>query len=88
MKKMMIIAAMVSMMLIPAQMEAKNKVDNKAKIEYRNDKKDFDKKDNKKFKDDKKFKKEKDNKKKTEQTQRHDQDAGSTPCSSTTSQSG
>ena len=54
MKKMMIIAAMVSMMLIPAQMEAKNKVNNKAKVEYRNDKKDFGKKDDKKFKNNKK----------------------------------
>ena len=69
MKKMMIIAAMVSMMLIPAQMEAKNKVNNKAKVEYRNDKKDFGKKDDKKFKNDKKDKKNKKNKKKDEKPQ-------------------
>ena len=66
MKKMMIIAAMVSMMLIPAQMEAKNKVNNKAKVEYRNDKKDFGKKDDKKFKNNKK---DKNNKKKDEKPQ-------------------
>ena len=34
MKKIMIIAALVSVMLIPAQMEANNKVNNKARIEY------------------------------------------------------
>ena len=33
MKKMMIFAVMMSMMLMPAQMEAKNKVNNKAKVE-------------------------------------------------------
>ena len=64
MKKMMIIAAMVSMMLIPAQMEAKNKVNNKAKVEYRNNKKDFGKKEFKKFKDDKRFDNKKNFKKK------------------------
>ena len=52
MKKMMIIAAMVSMMLIPAQMEASNKVNNNPKVEYRNDKREFkNRKDDKKFKD-------------------------------------
>ena len=49
MKKMRIIAAMVSVMLIPAQMEANNKVNNKPKVEFNN------KKNDKKFKDDKKF---------------------------------
>ena len=43
MKKMMIIAAMVSVMLIPAQMEANNRVNNKGRVEY-NNKKDFGKK--------------------------------------------
>lgn len=36
MKKMMIIAAMVGAMLIPAQMEASNKVNNRVKVEYKN----------------------------------------------------
>lgn len=64
MKKMMIIAVLVSMMLIPAQMEAKNKVNNKAKVEYRNNKKDYGKKEykksynNKQFNNKKNFKKE------------------------------
>lgn len=39
MKKMMIIAVMMGAMLIPAQMMASNKVNNKAKVEYRNGKK-------------------------------------------------
>ena len=64
MKKIMIIAAMTSMMLIPAQMEAQNKAKNKAKIEYRNDKKDFGKKECKKFNDNKRFDNKKDFKKK------------------------
>ena len=34
MKKMMIIAAMVSMMLIPAQMEANNRVNNKGNLRF------------------------------------------------------
>ena len=56
MKKMMIIAAMVSVMLIPAQMEANNKVNSKPKVELnnKNDKKFDNKKDEKKFKNDKK----------------------------------
>ena len=55
MKKMMIIAAMVSAMLIPAQMEANNRVNNKAKVEF-NNRKDFN---NKKFNDNRKFDKQK-----------------------------
>ena len=66
MKKMMIIAAMVGLMLIPAQMEANNKVNNKKpKVEYNSKKESDIKKNDKKFKDDKKKneKKFKDNKK-------------------------
>ena len=44
---MMIIAAMVSAMLIPAQLEANNRVNNKAKVEF-NNRRDFN---NKKFND-------------------------------------
>ena len=55
MKKMMIIAAMVSVMLIPAQMEANNKVNNKPKVEF-NNRKDFN---NKKFNNKRKFDKQK-----------------------------
>ena len=54
MKKMMIIAAMVSVMLIPAQMEANNRVNNRARVEY-NNKKDFGRKEYNKFKDNKRF---------------------------------
>ena len=66
MKKMMIIAAMVSVMLIPAQMEANNKVNSKPKVELnnKNDKKFDNKKDEKKFKNDKKFYNKRDDKKK------------------------
>ena len=49
MKKMMIIAAMVGAMLIPAQMEASNKVNNRVKVEYKN------RKEPKKFKEEKRF---------------------------------
>ena len=65
MKKMMIIAAMVSVMLIPAQMEANNKVNSKPKVELnnKNDKKFDNKKDEKKFKNDKKFYNKRDDKK-------------------------
>ena len=55
MKKMMIIAAIASMMLIPAQMDASNMVNNKPRVEY--NKKGFDKKGNRKFKDDRAYKK-------------------------------
>ena len=58
MKKMMIIAAMVSVMLIPAQMEANNRVNNKGRVEY-NNKKDFGKKEYNKFKENKRFDKKK-----------------------------
>ena len=60
MKKMMIIAAMVSVMLIPAQMEANNKVNNKAKVEF-NNRKDFNNKkfNDKRFNDNRKFDKQK-----------------------------
>lgn len=64
MKKMMIIAVLVSMMLIPAQMEAKNKVNNKAKVEYRNSKKDYGKKEYKKSYNNKQFNNKKNFKKK------------------------
>ena len=60
MKKMMIIAAMVSAMLIPAQMEANNRVNNKAKVEF-NNRKDFNNKkfNDKRFNDNRKFDKQK-----------------------------
>ena len=60
MKKMMIIAAMVSVMLIPAQMEANNKVNNKPKVEF-NNRKDFNNKkfNDKRFNDNRKFDKQK-----------------------------
>lgn len=60
MKKMMIIAAMVSVMLIPAQMEANNKVNNKPKVES-NNRKDFNNKkfNDKRFNDNRKFDKQK-----------------------------
>ena len=65
MKKMMIIAVMMSAMLMPAQMMAKNDKNVKVKIEYKVDnkkeKKDF-RFDDKKFKNDKKFKKRNDKK--------------------------
>ena len=64
MKKMIVIAALIGGMLMPAQIMAKdNKGNNKPEVEYRNDKKDFGKKEEKKFKDDKKIKKEKNYKK-------------------------
>ena len=60
MKKMMIIAAMVSVILIPAQMEANNKVNNKPKVEF-NNRKDFNNKkfNDKRFNDKRKFDKQK-----------------------------
>ena len=60
MKKMMIIAAMVSVMLIPAQMEANNKVNKKPKVEF-NNRKDFNNKkfNDKRFNDNRKFDKQK-----------------------------
>lgn len=60
----MIIAVLASMMLIPAQMEAKNKVNNKAKVEYRNNKKDYGKKEYKKSYNNKQFDNKKNFKKK------------------------
>ena len=60
MKKMMIIAAMVSAMLIPAQMEANNRVNNKGKVEF-NNRRDFNNKkfNDKRFNDNRKFDKQK-----------------------------
>ncbi|MBO7271709.1 MAG: hypothetical protein J6U89_02410, partial [Bacteroidaceae bacterium] len=57
MKKMMIIAVMMSALLIPAQMEAKNNENNKAKVEYNNKKNFNNRKDDRRFKDERDYKK-------------------------------